>query len=82
MLQRFFSFFYFSINVGSLTAMAIVPWLRVWCGYAVAFMVPAILMLLSLVAIWHGDRFIPGGYRHVPPEVSQSVGRSVGLRDI
>ncbi|XP_032688512.1 solute carrier family 15 member 1-like isoform X6 [Odontomachus brunneus] len=55
-LAMFFSLFYFSINSGSLISSFLTPWLRsnVKClgattCYSLTFLVPAILMILSIV---------------------------------
>ncbi|XP_065052495.1 solute carrier family 15 member 2-like [Rhopilema esculentum] len=69
-LQSFFSIFYFSINVGSLTSMLLTPILRgdVECFghdcYPLAFGVPAILMIISVVIFVCGRNM----YKQYPPE--------------
>ncbi|XP_067843187.1 solute carrier family 15 member 2 isoform X2 [Heptranchias perlo] len=86
--RRFFSFFYLSINAGSLLSTIITPLLRadVQCFgkdcYALAFGVPAALMVIALVVFISGS----GMYKKLPPkgnilvEVSQCVGFSIANR--
>ncbi|XP_071602770.1 solute carrier family 15 member 2 isoform X5 [Heliangelus exortis] len=68
--SKFFSIFYLSINAGSLISTFVTPVLRgdVKCFgedcYALAFGVPAALMVLSLVVFIAGS----GLYRKTPPE--------------
>ncbi|CAN9498486.1 unnamed protein product [Ophioblennius macclurei] len=68
--QKFFSIFYMSINAGSLLSTIITPILRgdVQCFggdcYALAFGVPAILMVVALVVFIAGS----GMYVKIPPK--------------
>lgn len=59
-----FLWFYFSINIGSLISMLLLPFVREKYGYQVAFAIPAILMILALGAFALGKRHyaidIPG----------------------
>lgn len=87
-LQSFFSIFYFAINCGSLIATLLTPVLRadVKCFgydcYPLAFGVPAILMILSLILFVFGSSL----YKKVPPEgnvvvqVSSAVGNAIKNR--
>jgi dipeptide/tripeptide permease len=45
-ITSFFSFFYFSINLGSVAAYIALPLLRKHCGYAAAFAAPFFLLLV------------------------------------
>lgn len=82
LLQRFFSIFYFAINLGSLLSTVITPILRgdVSCFghdcYMLAFGVPAVLMILSLALFLCGRN----KYKKVPPEgnIVLLVGCAVG----
>ncbi|XP_048455216.1 solute carrier family 15 member 2, partial [Rhincodon typus] len=86
--SRFFSFFYLSINAGSLLSTIITPMLRadVQCFggdcYALAFGVPAALMVVALVVFVSGSEL----YKKLPPqgnmlvEVCSCVGFSIGNR--
>ncbi|XP_053185159.1 solute carrier family 15 member 2 [Scomber japonicus] len=68
--QKFFSIFYMSINAGSLLSTVITPMLRadVQCFggdcYALAFGVPAALMIVALVVFISGS----GLYKRSPPQ--------------
>nr|XP_055071802.1 solute carrier family 15 member 2 [Misgurnus anguillicaudatus] len=68
--RKFFSIFYMSINAGSVLSTIITPILRgdVQCFggdcYALAFGVPAILMIIALVVFIAGN----GLYKKSPPE--------------
>lgn len=62
-VQRFFSFFYASINAGSLLSSVATPLVRQSCGYAAAFSLPALLMAFALALLVSGRRT----YRRVPP---------------
>ncbi|CAB1347066.1 unnamed protein product [Coregonus sp. 'balchen'] len=68
--RKFFSIFYVSINAGSVLSTVITPILRgdVQCFggdcYALAFGVPAILMVIALVVFISGS----GMYKKSPPE--------------
>ena len=74
-LQTFFSVFYFSINAGSLISTFITPIFRqdVPCFgddtcYALAFGVPALLMLVATIILVVGNYTV--GYTHKPPQGS------------
>ncbi|XP_062908584.1 solute carrier family 15 member 2 isoform X1 [Mobula hypostoma] len=86
--RRFFSFFYLSINAGSLLSTIVTPILRadVTCFggecYALAFGVPAALMVIALVVFLSGS----GMYKKLPPqgnilvEVCKCIGFSIHNR--
>ncbi|CAF0868412.1 unnamed protein product [Rotaria sordida] len=69
-LSRFFAFFYFSINFGSLISTVITPMLRsqVHCFgydcYALAFGIPSVLMLIAIIIFIAGTPL----YKRVPPK--------------
>ncbi|XP_074550389.1 solute carrier family 15 member 2 [Halichoeres trimaculatus] len=81
--QKFFSIFYMSINAGSLLSTIITPMLRgdVKCFgndcYALAFGVPAILMIVATVVFIAGS----GLYKRTPPQgnVLLEVCRCIGF---
>jgi dipeptide/tripeptide permease len=65
LLQRAYSWFYFSINTGSTIATILIPWLLHKEGYGPrwAFGVPGIAMLIATVVFYLGrKRFV-----HIPP---------------
>uniref|UniRef100_A0A672QPC6 Solute carrier family 15 member 2-like n=1 Tax=Sinocyclocheilus grahami TaxID=75366 RepID=A0A672QPC6_SINGR len=61
--RKFFSIFYMSINAGSVLSTIVTPILRGDC-YALAFGVPAALMVIALVVFIAGN----GLYKKSPPE--------------
>jgi dipeptide/tripeptide permease len=65
-MSTYFHIFYFSINVGSVASIILTPILRDKYSYAVAFFVPASLLLLAVVI------FLAGRPRYVllPPQGS------------
>ncbi|KAJ8255438.1 hypothetical protein GJAV_G00204880 [Gymnothorax javanicus] len=81
--RKFFSIFYMSINAGSVLSTLITPILRadVQCFggdcYALAFGVPAILMLIALAVFITGSRL----YKKTPPEgnILLEVCRCIGF---
>ncbi len=63
LLTRVFSWFYFSINVGSAGSTLLIPWLLATQGPSIAFGVPGVLMFVATVIFWMGrKRFV-----HIPP---------------
>ena len=69
LLQRVFSWFYFSINLGSFISTLLTPWLLEIYGPQLAFGVPGFLMLLATICFWMGrHKFVhiqPAGYGFV-----------------
>lgn len=67
LLTQAFSWFYGAINIGAATSMIMVPWVRSHFGetnspaygYKIAFMVPAGLMVASLLLFYLGKRNYP-----------------------
>ncbi|XP_020290998.1 peptide transporter family 1 isoform X2 [Pseudomyrmex gracilis] len=83
-LTMFFSVFYFSINTGSLISTLLTPTLReleCWNDkcFSLAFLVPAVLMIVSIVVFAMGKRL----YKIVKPKgnlivtVSQCIGHAI-----
>jgi POT family proton-dependent oligopeptide transporter len=63
LLPRVFSWFYFSINLGSAVSTILIPELLNRVGPRVAFGVPGIAMLVATIVFWSGrKRFV-----HIPP---------------
>uniref|UniRef100_A0A7N5ZQJ5 Solute carrier family 15 member 2 n=1 Tax=Anabas testudineus TaxID=64144 RepID=A0A7N5ZQJ5_ANATE len=75
--QKFFSIFYMSINAGSLLSTVITPILRGEYCYALAFGVPAALMVVALVVFIAGC----GLYKRNPPQgnILLEVCRCIGF---
>jgi POT family proton-dependent oligopeptide transporter len=65
LLQRVFSWFYFSINLGSAFATILMPWLLAdkRFGPRWAFGVPGIAMVIATIVFWLGRR----KFVHIPP---------------
>ncbi|XP_017114580.1 peptide transporter family 1 isoform X1 [Drosophila elegans] len=83
-LAKFFSLFYFAINAGSLISTTFTPILRadVHCFgdhdcFSLAFGVPAILMIISVLIFMAGKRL----YRCQPPEGNKIFGVSRCIAD-
>lgn len=62
LLTRVFSWFYFSINIGSAVSTLLIPWLLENKGPSIAFGIPGILMALATAIFWFGRK----KYRRVP----------------
>lgn len=63
LLPRVYSWFYFSINLGSAVSTLLIPKMMQWYGPHVAFGVPGILMMAATLVFWFGRR----RFAHVPP---------------
>lgn len=58
LIERAFSWFYLSINAGSLISISLCPWLLPNYGPKVAFGLPAVMMAVAVVVFWLGrNRF-------------------------
>ncbi|MGB2861827.1 MAG: POT family MFS transporter [Sedimentisphaerales bacterium] len=63
LIERFYGWFYFSINLGAAVSMFLCPLLLDKYGPMVGFGVPAIFMVVALLAYWVGrNRLV-----HIPP---------------
>lgn len=69
LIERAFSWFYLSINAGSLISILLCPWLLEGTGPRWAFGVPAIAMALATLAFWMGRN----QFAVVPPAGRQWV---------
>jgi proton-dependent oligopeptide transporter, POT family len=63
LLPKVFSWFYFSINLGSVGSTLLIPWLLKRAGPSVAFGVPGVAMLIATVVFWLGRK----RYAHLQP---------------
>lgn len=72
--ERYFSSFYVAINVGSMFAFVVTPFLRVKFGFSAAFGAAAVVLGAALAFFVSGR----GSYRHVPP--SAPFYRALGSR--
>jgi POT family proton-dependent oligopeptide transporter len=63
LIPRVFSWFYFSINLGSFFSTLLIPYLLDVYGAAMAFGIPGVLMAVATLAFWLGrNTFV-----HIPP---------------
>jgi len=63
LLTRIYSWFYFSINLGSFFSTLLTPWLLAWYGPHWAFGVPGVLMGIATLLFWMGRH----KFAHIPP---------------
>jgi POT family proton-dependent oligopeptide transporter len=77
LLTRVFSWFYFSINIGSAVSTIIIPWLLDQKGPSIAFGIPGVLMLIATIVFWAGRK----RFAHIPPAGSANFAREVFNRD-
>lgn len=70
LLTKVYQAFYFMINFGSFFATLLIPLLKEWFGFRVAFLVPGILMFIATMIFWSGRRV----FVHVPPQPAGKLG--------
>jgi POT family proton-dependent oligopeptide transporter len=63
LIQKAFSWWYFSINVGAATSTLLTPWLLEEHGPWAAFGLPGVLMGLATLTFWAGRH----KFTHIPP---------------
>ena len=63
LLEKVFSWFYLSINLGAFVSTMLTPILLAKFGSQVAFGVPGVLMLLATIVFWMGRKV----FIHIPP---------------
>lgn len=68
LVQRAYAAFYWSINIGSLCAPLLIPWVRDRHGYGWAFAIPGVLMGVATFVFWLGRH----RYQHVPAQRNPS----------
>jgi POT family proton-dependent oligopeptide transporter len=56
LIARAYAAFYWCINLGSLGAFLLIPWVRLKYGYAWAFGIPGILMAAATLVFWLGRK--------------------------
>ena len=67
LMSKVFSWFYFSINLGSFVAMALIPVLLDKFGPEVAFAVPGVFMVIATLTYWTGRKKLV----HIPAKGSE-----------
>jgi proton-dependent oligopeptide transporter, POT family len=63
LMEKVFSWFYFSINLGAFASSLLTPWLLERVSSTVAFGVPGVLMLFATLSFWLGRNH----FAHIPP---------------
>jgi len=63
LIERFYGWFYFAINVGACISMFLCPILLDRYGATIGFGVPAVFMVIAALAYWLGRRKLV----HIPP---------------
>ena len=79
LIEKVYSWFYLSINLGAFISTLMTPWLLEAYGPSVAFGVPGLLMLIATITFWSGRR----EFAHVPPkgmEFIRETFSSTGLK--
>eukprot|EP00479_Gromia_sphaerica_P013975 TRINITY_DN8074_c0_g1_i1.p1 TRINITY_DN8074_c0_g1~~TRINITY_DN8074_c0_g1_i1.p1 ORF type:complete len:120 (+),score=14.23 TRINITY_DN8074_c0_g1_i1:263-622(+) len=61
-IGTYFTAFYFSINVGAISSFIIIPAVSERLGYHYAFLICAIVLVISIIVIW-----IPRNQYYQPP---------------
>jgi POT family proton-dependent oligopeptide transporter len=69
-VERVYQAFYFMINFGAMFAQLIVPAVKQKFGFAYAFALPGVLMLLATIAFWLGRKV----FIHVPGRPGGKLG--------
>src|SRR6185295_16565626 len=77
LLTRVFSWFYFSVNLGSAFSSILIPELLDRVGPRIAFGVPGIAMFIATVVFWLGRR----RFVHVPPAGIRNYAREFFQRE-
>src|SRR5258708_5704375 len=73
LLPRVFSWFYFSINIGSAFSTLLIPWLLDRCGPKIAFGTPGVFMFIATVVFWFGRR----KFVHIPPAGARNYAKEI-----
>jgi POT family proton-dependent oligopeptide transporter len=71
LLQKAYGAFYWSINLGSVFAFLVIPWVKKHHGYGWAFGVPGIAMGLATLIFWFGT---PHYVRVAPSRLTKKAG--------
>ena len=75
LIERVFSWFYFSINFGSFFSTLLIPYLLKEKGPHVAFGLPGILMFVATLVFWLGRK----KFAHIPPGGVQFIREAFSL---
>lgn len=70
LIQKIYQVFYFIINFGSFFATLLIPLIKEWFGFRVAFALPGVLMFVATFVFWLGrNKFV-----HIPAKPSGKLG--------
>ncbi|MBL4817840.1 MAG: MFS transporter [Deltaproteobacteria bacterium] len=70
LIPKVYQVFYFIINFGSFFATLLIPVIRSYFGWSVAFAIPGVLMFVATGVFWMGrNKFV-----HVPPQPGGHLG--------
>jgi len=82
LLEKIFSWFYLSINLGAFISTMLTPLLLKYYGSHVAFGIPGILMLIATILFWMGRHVFvhipPGGLKFVKEVLSKEGLTAIG----
>jgi POT family proton-dependent oligopeptide transporter len=70
LLERVYQIFYFMINFGSFFAVLLIPVIKEYFGWSVAFAIPGILMMIATLVFWMGRR----EFVHIPAKPAGKLG--------
>lgn len=70
LLERVYQIFYFIINFGSFFAVLLIPLIKEYFGWSVAFGIPGILMFIATFLFWMGRK----DFVHIPAKPSGKLG--------
>ena len=82
LLEKVFSWFYLSINLGAFISTMLTPFLLKYYGSHIAFGIPGLLMFIATILFWMGRKtFIhiqPGGYKFLKEVFSKEGLTAIG----
>ncbi len=70
LLERVYQIFYFIINFGSFFAVLLIPLIKEYFGWSVAFGIPGILMFIATILFWMGRK----EFVHIPAKPGGKLG--------
>lgn len=78
LVQKYFTWFYFCINLGSLASFLLIPSVRAWLGFGYAFLIPAIFIVVSMLVFVSKK----SEYRIVTPNDDECSTSSTSLMNV
>jgi POT family proton-dependent oligopeptide transporter len=70
LLEKVYQMFYFIINFGSFFAVLLIPLVKEWFGWRVAFLIPGVLMFIATFIFWLGRK----SFVHIPASPGKTLG--------